>query len=138
MTRPNVFSTPRIWFSISQRMRTSRVRVASPARTAWLASALMWTWRNQPVRTNWAMPAASLRSVLVSITFKPALACRASMQNTGSPSAGPGDEGRRNRFLTKPFRDQNLLDAIQLSLERDRAWLEEEKALTELRAASRP
>jgi len=28
------------------------------ARTAWLASALRCTWRNQPVRTSWAMPAA--------------------------------------------------------------------------------
>jgi FixJ family two-component response regulator len=30
-------------------------------------------------------------------------------------------------FLTKPFRDQDLLDAIQLGIARDRAWLEEEK-----------
>ena len=87
MTRPKVFSTPRIWFSRSQRIRTSRVRVASSARTMWLLSALMCTWRNHPVRTSWAMPAASLRSVFASITFRPALAWRASMQITGSPSA---------------------------------------------------
>jgi FixJ family two-component response regulator len=31
-------------------------------------------------------------------------------------------------FLTKPFRDQDLLDAINLGLARDRARLEEEKA----------
>jgi CheY-like chemotaxis protein len=37
-------------------------------------------------------------------------------------------------FLTKPFRDQDLLDAIQLGLERDRAWLENEKAIAALRA----
>jgi FixJ family two-component response regulator len=37
-------------------------------------------------------------------------------------------------FLTKPFRDQDLLDAIQLGLTRDRAWLENEQALAELRA----
>src|SRR5207249_6801865 len=37
-------------------------------------------------------------------------------------------------FLTKPFRDQDLLDAIQLGLARDRAWLENEKALAGLRA----
>ncbi|MBB6409225.1 FixJ family two-component response regulator [Mesorhizobium sangaii] len=37
-------------------------------------------------------------------------------------------------FLTKPFRDQDLLDAIQLGLERDRARLDDDKFLTELRA----
>ena len=37
-------------------------------------------------------------------------------------------------FLTKPFRDQDLLDAIQLGLGRDRAWLENEKATAVLRA----
>src|SRR5712675_55938 len=37
-------------------------------------------------------------------------------------------------FLTKPFRDQDLLDAIQLGLSRDRAWLENEKAIAGLRA----
>jgi FixJ family two-component response regulator len=37
-------------------------------------------------------------------------------------------------FLTKPFRDQDLLDAIQLGLEHDRAWLANEKALAVLRA----
>jgi len=37
-------------------------------------------------------------------------------------------------FLTKPFRDQELLDAIQLGLARDRARRENEKALASLRA----
>ena len=37
-------------------------------------------------------------------------------------------------FLTKPFRDQELLDAIQLGLARDRARRENEKALATLRA----
>jgi FixJ family two-component response regulator len=36
-------------------------------------------------------------------------------------------------FLTKPFRDQDLLDAIQAALARDRATLEEERALADLR-----
>ncbi|MBV8964003.1 MAG: response regulator transcription factor [Hyphomicrobiales bacterium] len=36
-------------------------------------------------------------------------------------------------FLTKPFRDQDLLDAIQLGLTRDRARRENEKALADLR-----
>src|SRR6201985_1666658 len=36
-------------------------------------------------------------------------------------------------FLMKPFRDQDLLDAIQLGLSRDRARREGEEALTALR-----
>ncbi|MBB3149549.1 FixJ family two-component response regulator [Phyllobacterium trifolii] len=36
-------------------------------------------------------------------------------------------------FLTKPFRDQELLDAIQLGLSRDRARRENEEALVALR-----
>jgi FixJ family two-component response regulator len=36
-------------------------------------------------------------------------------------------------FLTKPFRDQDLLDAIQLGLARDSARLENESALAALR-----
>jgi FixJ family two-component response regulator len=38
-------------------------------------------------------------------------------------------------FLTKPFRDQDLLDAVQLSLERDRSRLESEKTATKLKAS---
>lgn len=36
-------------------------------------------------------------------------------------------------FLIKPFRDQDLLDAIQLGLARDRAWCETERELRGLR-----
>jgi len=36
-------------------------------------------------------------------------------------------------FLTKPFRDQDLLDAIHLALERDRATRQQQSELTELR-----
>ena len=35
-------------------------------------------------------------------------------------------------FLTKPFRDQDLLDAIKVALERARSWNESEKAVSEL------
>ena len=42
-------------------------------------------------------------------------------------------KGGAIEFLTKPFRDQDLLDAIQLGLARDRAWLENERSLTGLR-----
>src|SRR5216683_7447356 len=42
-------------------------------------------------------------------------------------------KGGAIEFLTKPFRDQDLLDAIQLGLSRDRAWRENEEALAGLR-----
>jgi FixJ family two-component response regulator len=42
-------------------------------------------------------------------------------------------KGGAIEFLTKPFRDQDLLDAIQLGLSRDRAQRENEKALAALR-----
>src|SRR3984957_11763111 len=42
-------------------------------------------------------------------------------------------KGGAIEFLTKPFRDQDLLDAIQLGLSRDRARRENEKALSSLR-----
>lgn len=36
-------------------------------------------------------------------------------------------------FLTKPFRDQDLLDAVQQALDRDRARREQEREVTDLR-----
>jgi FixJ family two-component response regulator len=36
-------------------------------------------------------------------------------------------------FLTKPFRDQELLDAIQLGIARDRAWREDARVVAALR-----
>jgi FixJ family two-component response regulator len=43
-------------------------------------------------------------------------------------------KGGAIEFLTKPFRDQDMLEAIQLGLARDRAWRENEKELAVLRA----
>jgi FixJ family two-component response regulator len=43
-------------------------------------------------------------------------------------------KGGAIEFLTKPFRDQDLLDAIQVGLARDRAWLENKKSTAALRA----
>src|SRR5712672_2321029 len=42
-------------------------------------------------------------------------------------------KGGAIEFLTKPFREQDLLEAIQLGHARDRARLEQEKALDALR-----
>ncbi|MDP9812326.1 FixJ family two-component response regulator [Rhizobium tibeticum] len=43
-------------------------------------------------------------------------------------------KGGAVEFLTKPFRDQDLLDAVHAGLARDRVWLENEKALATVRA----
>jgi FixJ family two-component response regulator len=43
-------------------------------------------------------------------------------------------KGGAIEFLTKPFRDQDLLDAIQIGLERDRVRLENEREVDSLRA----
>jgi FixJ family two-component response regulator len=43
-------------------------------------------------------------------------------------------KGGAVEFLTKPFRDQDLLDAVQVALERARTKDESEKAVSELRA----
>ena len=42
-------------------------------------------------------------------------------------------KGGAIEFLTKPFREQDLLEAIQLGHARDRARLEQERAMTELK-----
>jgi FixJ family two-component response regulator len=43
-------------------------------------------------------------------------------------------KGGAIEFLTKPFRDQDLLDAIQLGLARDQARLEDKRSVAGLRA----
>jgi len=43
-------------------------------------------------------------------------------------------KGGAIEFLTKPFRDQDLLDAIQLGVARDRARIEDEKSMGDLRS----
>jgi FixJ family two-component response regulator len=47
---------------------------------------------------------------------------------------GHGMKGGAIEFLTKPFREQDLLDAIQLGLEKDRYRRKKETALDDLRA----
>jgi FixJ family two-component response regulator len=42
-------------------------------------------------------------------------------------------KGGAIEFLTKPFRDQEILDAIQQGLERDRTWLDDKKVTAAIR-----
>jgi FixJ family two-component response regulator len=42
-------------------------------------------------------------------------------------------KGGAIEFLTKPFRDQDMIDAIALGLSRDHAWLEKERAVATLK-----
>src|SRR6201996_3607540 len=46
-------------------------------------------------------------------------------------------KGGAIEFLTKPFRDQDLLDPIALGHARDRAWLQNAEELSELQPALR-
>src|SRR5260370_40435843 len=53
--------------------------------------------------------------------------------NGDIPMSVQAVKGGAIEFLTKPFRDQDLIDAIQLGLARDRARRENEEALSALR-----
>jgi len=54
--------------------------------------------------------------------------------NGDIPMSVQAMKGGAIEFLTKPFRHQDLLEAVQLGLARDRARLETEKAIAVLRA----
>src|SRR5438105_3880218 len=86
ITRPTFLSRPRIWFSRSRLILTSNARLASSALTEWLSRSLTRTSLNQPVCMMRAMPAASLRSLLLICILSTAFAWRASIQITGRPS----------------------------------------------------
>src|SRR6516162_3349308 len=53
------------------------------------------------------------------------------------PNVGARDQGRSSRISTKPFRDQDLIDAIQAAIRRDRRRLEEEREIAALEARHR-
>src|SRR5262245_38761846 len=86
ITSPRFLSNPRIWFSRSRFSSTSKARLLRRALMAWLSRSLTRTSLYHPHCMMRAMPAASLRSLLLICIFSTALAWRASMQITGSPS----------------------------------------------------
>src|SRR3954471_7882152 len=59
----------------SRILACSCLRATSSARTSWAGADLQWTGRNQPIRKSWAMPRASLRSVLTIIAESAAFTC---------------------------------------------------------------
>src|SRR5262249_44552583 len=78
----DVLEQATVWFSRSRLILTSNARLASSALTEWLSRSLTRTSLNQPVCMIRAMPAASLRSLLLICILSTALAWRASMQIT--------------------------------------------------------
>ena len=54
-----------------------------------------------------------------------------------TPMTGQAMKGGAIEFLIKPFREQDLLHAIQLGLERDRSRRKNERALGDLRLGSK-
>src|SRR5256886_13307369 len=84
MTSPRFLRSPRIWFSRSRLILTSRARLTRRALIAWLSRSLTRTSLYHPHCMMRAMPTASLRSLLLICIFRAAFACRASMQITGS------------------------------------------------------
>src|SRR5206468_2821741 len=86
MTSPRFLRSPRIWFSRSRLILTSRARLTRRALIAWLSRSLTRTSLYHPHCMMRAMPTASLRSLLLICNFRAAFACLASMQMTGSPT----------------------------------------------------
>jgi hypothetical protein len=111
-------------------------------RSAWMLSYLRpFPTFSSPIR-RMAPPAWSStsgcrgRAVLILSASSPRRTgnCQSSSsQGTATSRCRCKMKGGAIEFLTKPFRDQDLLDAIQLGLSRDRVRRENEKALAALR-----
>ncbi len=73
--------------STSRSLACSSLRPTSSARTSCAPGDLRCTGRNQPIRSSWAMPRASLRSVFTTIADSAAFTCRVSSSATSNPAA---------------------------------------------------
>ena len=87
--------------------------------------------RLQPARGRIAPPCADVQMLLV-LDLEEELSCGLVVP-IGYPMTVRPMKAGAIEFLTKPFRDQSLLVAIEAGLARDRARRESEKALDELR-----
>ena len=72
--------------STSRSLACSSLRPTSRARTSCAGGDLQCTGRNQPIRSSWAMPRASLRSVLTIMAESAALTCRVSSSTASNPA----------------------------------------------------
>src|SRR5262249_2933277 len=108
ITRPTFLSRPRIWFSRSRLILTSSARLASSALTEWLSRSLTRTSLNQPVCMMRAMPAASLRSLLLICILSTALAWRVDTDHRQAESfeLGPQPCGRWSCLKADPYRSR--------------------------------
>ena len=82
---PNPRKMPRMLNSTSNSLPCKSLRPTSSARTSWAGGDLQCTGRNQPIRSSWAMPRASLRSVFTTIADSAAFTCRVSSSTVSKP-----------------------------------------------------
>src|SRR3954470_11594066 len=91
------------------------LRATSRARTSWAGIDLQWTGRNQPMRSSWAMPRASLRSVLTIIAESAAFTGLVSSSTASNPALtraawshcdkGPASRPMRTSGRLSPLRN---------------------------------
>ena len=72
--------------STSNSLPCKSLRPTSSARTSCAGGDLQCTGRNQPIRSSWAMPRASLRSVFTTIADSAAFTCRVSSSTASKPA----------------------------------------------------
>ena len=119
--------------STSSSLPCRSLRPTSKARTSWAGGDLRCTGRYQPMRSSWAMPRASLRSVLTTMAESAAFTCRVSSSTASNPAPvrpacshcdeRPGlqpDPGQRQAELAEEA-DQRLRLARHLGLADDPA-----------------
>src|SRR5947209_15526811 len=109
ITRPTFLSRPRIWFSRSRLILTSKARLASSALTEWLSRSLTRTSLNQPVCMMRAIPAASLRSLLLNLEYRLGVA-RIDTDHRQAKlfELGPQPCGRWSCLRADPYRSRCL------------------------------
>ena len=89
--------------STSSSLPCSSLRPTSSARISCAGGDLRCTGRYQPIRSSWAMPRASLRSVFTTIAESAAFTCRVSSSTASNPApVRPGVQPLRERPGLQP------------------------------------